>query len=326
LSASVTPRTSASFKEQWFGPITSENVEAVIAQLGKGWYALGVLYLVPYCFLAWIEGVYSANVVDGFLKLVDVYFCLTGGYFLIRRKSRALAGALLAYALFGRAYTFLRWFGVIATQGGINILLAAFAVILAWRGYRATSIYQRKMGHKVSWKHVSWILLSIILDAAVVCIVTSIFLKLIFPQINEDMVGNLTVAVMAAFAVASLTTLTRRYPFHFSPAEPNAMPPKLLFPDDQKKSDMANAIAELLGVQLLILPPERKRIENDHGYIYRKAIGYIYGYIDAFLRMQGINMSNIEIGVPDHLPRLPQTVPRARSASVRRVSSCKFAR
>ena len=48
-------------------------------------------------------------------------------------------------------------------------------------------------------------------------------------------------------------------------------PPKTLFPDDQKKSDMANAIAELLGIQLLILPPEHKRIENDDGHIYRKA-------------------------------------------------------
>src|ERR1700730_14032620 len=75
-------------------------------------------------------------------------------------------------------------------------------------------------------------------------------------------------------------------------------PPKPLFPDDQKKSEMANAIAELLGIQLLILPPEHKRIENDHGHIYRKSIGYIYGYIDAFLRMRGIDMSNTESGVP----------------------------
>jgi hypothetical protein len=75
-------------------------------------------------------------------------------------------------------------------------------------------------------------------------------------------------------------------------------PPKTLFPDDQKKSDMANAIAELLGIQLLILPPEHKRIENDDGHIYRKAVGYIYGYIDAFPRMRGLDMSNIEIGPP----------------------------
>jgi len=74
--------------------------------------------------------------------------------------------------------------------------------------------------------------------------------------------------------------------------------PQPRFPDDQKKSDMANAIAGLLGIQLLILPPEHKHIEDDSGNIYRKSIGYIYGYVDAFLRMRGLDMSDSEIGVP----------------------------
>ena len=82
-------------------------------------------------------------------------------------------------------------------------------------------------------------------------------------------------------------------------------PPKPLFPDDQKKSDMANAIAELLGIQLLILPPKYKRIENDHGHIYRKSAGYIYGYIDAFLRMRGDRHVKYRYRSPNHLPRLP---------------------
>ena len=154
-----------------------------------------------------MEGVYPANLLDGL-------FCLTGGYFLIRRKSRALAGALLAYALFVGAITFLGRFGVIPPEGGKNIILAVIAVVMGWRGCRATSVYQRKMGHRVSWKHVSWISLSIILIEAVVFIVSIIFLKLIFPQINDDMVGNLTVAVMAVCAAAFLIPLTRRYPFH----------------------------------------------------------------------------------------------------------------
>ena len=75
-------------------------------------------------------------------------------------------------------------------------------------------------------------------------------------------------------------------------------PPKPHFPDDQKKSDLANAIAGLLGIQLILLPPEHKRIEDDNGHIYRKSIGYVYGYTDAFLRMRGYDMSNSEIGIP----------------------------
>jgi hypothetical protein len=76
------------------------------------------------------------------------------------------------------------------------------------------------------------------------------------------------------------------------------MPPKPPPTDDKMKSDLANAIASLLGIQLLLLPPEYKRIEGDGGHVYRKSIGYVYGYIDAFLRMRGYDMSDNEIGVP----------------------------
>jgi hypothetical protein len=69
-------------------------------------------------------------------------------------------------------------------------------------------------------------------------------------------------------------------------------------PDDQTKAGLANAIAALLGIQLLLLPPEHKKIEDDNGHIYRKSIGYVYGYVDAFLRMKGYDMADSEIGIP----------------------------
>ena len=58
-------------------------------------------------------------------------------------------------------------------------------------------------------------------------------------------------------------------------------------PDDETKAAFANAIAALLDVQLTPLPPEDKRIEDQQGNIFRKSIGYVYGFIDAFLRTRG---------------------------------------
>jgi hypothetical protein len=75
-------------------------------------------------------------------------------------------------------------------------------------------------------------------------------------------------------------------------------PPKPPHPDDQTMSKLANGIAGLLEVQLLLLPPEYKRLAGDGGHIYRKSIGYVYGYIDAILRMKGYDMADSEIGIP----------------------------
>jgi hypothetical protein len=211
----ATPRAKhGSFKEQWFGPITPDNVEAVIGDLTKGWYVLGVLVLVAQSYLAWVARIYSANLFDGFLYLI-------GGYYLIRRKSRSLAAALLAYALLVGAITFLGRFRVISPQGGTNIILAVMAIIIAWRGCRATFVYQRKVGHRASWKHVIWIWLSFILLEAIVFLAAIIAVSM-FPQINDDaLVGQVTVTVMAVCAIVYFIPLTRRYPFH-RPAERTA--------------------------------------------------------------------------------------------------------
>jgi hypothetical protein len=209
-SASATPPPPRpSFKEQWFGAITPDNVEAVIADLTKGWYTLGIIALLGYSFLAWIARSNPENLLDGF-------FCLIGGYFLVRRKSRALAGVLLVYALLVGAITFLGKFGVIAPQSGTNIILAVIAVAIAWRGCRATFVYQRKVDHRVSWKHVTWIWLSFILAEAVVFVVTIGVLKIGFPQLNDEIIGDLTVMMQAVFAFAYFVPITRRFPFHLS--------------------------------------------------------------------------------------------------------------
>lgn len=77
-----------------------------------------------------------------------------------------------------------------------------------------------------------------------------------------------------------------------------SQPKPSLSSDDKTKAKVANAIVDLLGLQLLLLPSEHKRLEGEDGAIYRKSIGYIYGYVDAFLRIRGYDMSDTDIGVP----------------------------
>jgi hypothetical protein len=65
-------------------------------------------------------------------------------------------------------------------------------------------------------------------------------------------------------------------------------------PDDATKSKLAITITDLLTIQLTALP--NPVIEDAYGNINRKAIGYIYGYVDAFLTVTGYNMSDFEVG------------------------------
>jgi hypothetical protein len=66
--------------------------------------------------------------------------------------------------------------------------------------------------------------------------------------------------------------------------------------DDEIKAKLEYAITTFLSLQLLILP--EPAIEDALGNINRKAIGYIYGYIDAFLRLRGYDMADTDIGIP----------------------------
>jgi hypothetical protein len=65
---------------------------------------------------------------------------------------------------------------------------------------------------------------------------------------------------------------------------------------DEQKTAMAEKIAELLKVQLLVV--SEKEMDSRAGGPKPRAIGYLYGYVDAVLRTKGWDMADIEIGVP----------------------------
>ena len=65
--------------------------------------------------------------------------------------------------------------------------------------------------------------------------------------------------------------------------------------DDEKQQQFVEAIATMLEVQMVV---SGSCIENAVGTINPKALGYIYGFIDAALRTIGQDMSDNSIGIP----------------------------
>jgi len=59
--------------------------------------------------------------------------------------------------------------------------------------------------------------------------------------------------------------------------------------DDATKLKFATAIAGVLEHQILVAGSAS--IEDEQGYPKRKALGYVYGYIDAALRVKGQDMA-----------------------------------
>ncbi len=65
---------------------------------------------------------------------------------------------------------------------------------------------------------------------------------------------------------------------------------------DAQKADFAEAIAGLLSIQLVMVGD--KTIESEAGGPKPKAIGYVYGFVDAVLRTKGWDMVDLDIGIP----------------------------
>jgi len=70
---------------------------------------------------------------------------------------------------------------------------------------------------------------------------------------------------------------------------------------NSEKSELADRLALLLSVQLLpspTPPSEGTKIEVKKGRINRKAIGYIYGFVDSGLQCREQNITDIDVGLP----------------------------
>lgn len=71
--------------------------------------------------------------------------------------------------------------------------------------------------------------------------------------------------------------------------------------DPTEKTDLADQLALILSVQMSILGMRADgvtKIENSIGRINRKAIGYIYGFIDCALQHRGEDITDLDVGLP----------------------------
>jgi hypothetical protein len=75
----------------------------------------------------------------------------------------------------------------------------------------------------------------------------------------------------------------------------NLRKPKTL--NDDEKIAFAETIAGMLGLQLMIVA-EGNTIESETGGPKPKAIGYVYGFVNAVLHSRGWSMADMEIGPP----------------------------
>jgi len=64
---------------------------------------------------------------------------------------------------------------------------------------------------------------------------------------------------------------------------------------DEDKAKFVDAIADMLRIQLI--PVGDRSVETDAG-LNKKAVGYVYGFIDAALRSSGQDMGDESLGVP----------------------------
>lgn len=144
-----------------FGPIDDNTVEQVFRDLSYGWYAVAAIQFVAQVYFVFALGFATPDLVDGFLALF-------AGYFLIRRRSRALAVMLLLYALLTLGVTVAHKLGF--GNGGTNIFLALAVVWLAVRGLSATWFYQKRRCARIRWPAVIAIAL-----AAIVAVFVALF-------------------------------------------------------------------------------------------------------------------------------------------------------
>ncbi len=66
--------------------------------------------------------------------------------------------------------------------------------------------------------------------------------------------------------------------------------------DDEAKETLADAVSEMLKLQIILF--DEASITNENGTPKHKAIGYVFGFIDAALQSIGQDISDVSIGVP----------------------------
>ncbi len=94
-----------------------------------------------------------------------------------------------------------------------------------------------------------------------------------------------------------------------------AYAPKSALTNEQKRA-LAKGLSDFLQIQLGMAayfsppkPGQVTQIELERGQINKKAIGYIYGFVDAAIQNQGETIANVYVGPPVLFAVLRQLFP-----------------
>ena len=96
--------------------------------------------------------------------------------------------------------------------------------------------------------------------------------------------------------------------------------------NDDEKLAIADRLATLLAIQmtLTVLPEsvEVSEVEIERGRINGKALGYVYGFVDAALQSMGLDIADVPVGIPILYHVLRRLFPGSRFATRNHWSKC----
>lgn len=190
-----------------FARVTDDTVEAVITLAACGWFAVALLQIVTVAFAA-AGGALAGG------DLVDPIVSALGGWFLIKTKSRGVAGALLLFAAVMMLLFVLKAVG--ASDNGVPLITALVALWAGWRGWTGAKFWQTRACAIIDWKQVS-------IGAAIAAVVTLIGLivlkiALAGTALPGALAEFLLTGVLFLVPVGVLIAFTRRR--HFARNDP----------------------------------------------------------------------------------------------------------
>jgi hypothetical protein len=198
----------------FFARVGGDNVDDVIRLAAYGWFVVAGLQAVLL-----IAAALTGKLAGG--DLVDPIVAVLGGFFLLRTKSRSVAGALFLYAAITTSLCLAKILGL--TSNGVPLLTALIALWAGWRGWTATWFWQTRACALTNWNRVAaGAVLAVAITTLVLCAILAGFTDSAVPR---GVVEFVMTAVLFLVPVAVLLWFTRKRTFAVNdPACP--WPPK----------------------------------------------------------------------------------------------------
>ena len=146
-----------------FARVSDDNVDDVIRIASFGWFVVAALQVLLLIVAATGGTLNGGDVVDPIVSAL-------GGHFLLKTKSRAVAGALLLYGAVTAVLCGAKVLGI--TGNGVPLVIAVVALWAGWRGWTGTRFWQTRACARPQWGHVrAGAALAFVITLATLCLV-----------------------------------------------------------------------------------------------------------------------------------------------------------